>query len=102
LAENTTNQRKQHMRNDGQVDNEIGRLTAKLKRLRWHDSRVVIKEQITVLTLRLTVAQVNMRYAVDETSAEHRPNDADVLTACDAAARWLVEEEGVTAPSGKR
>jgi hypothetical protein len=88
------------MRNDGQVDNEIGRLTAQLKRLRWNDSRVVIKEQITVLTLRLTVAQVQSRYCTDETSAEYRPSDADVLTACDAAARWLAEEQGATRPSG--
>jgi hypothetical protein len=87
------------MRNDGQVNNEIGRLTAQLKRLRWNDTRVVLKEQINVLTLRLTVVEVQRRYAIDETSAEYRPSDADVLTACDAAARWLDEEEGVTAPS---
>jgi hypothetical protein len=81
------------MRNDGQVDNEIGRLTAQLRRLRWNDSRLVIKEQITVLTLRLTVAQVQKRYSSADTSA-------DVLTACDATARWLAEEQGVTRPSG--
>lgn len=88
------------MRRDAQVNNEIARLTAALKRPHWNrDARGLMNEEIKVLTLRLTPKQVEDRYYVDETAEEYREGDNDLWVALDIVARWLDEEEGVKPPS---
>lgn len=90
------------MRTDAQVNHEISKLTSALKSRRYgfnDETRATIEEQIKVLSLRLTPAQVETRYYVDETSSEYRDGDNLLWTDLDGTARWLAEEEGSEAPS---
>jgi hypothetical protein len=76
------------MRKDAQVNNEIARLTAALKRHSLsREARWTLREQIDVLHLRLSEDGVRDRY------------QGDALIDMLKVAAWLDEEEGATAPS---
>jgi hypothetical protein len=80
------------MRSDAQVDNEITRITAIVRRTRTsREARAVLMAQVRVLTLRLTPEQVRHRH--------YHHGSQDLWMALDAVARWLVEEPGVKAPT---
>jgi hypothetical protein len=84
------------MRSDTEINAEIAALRKALALPgRWNQhSRNLITQTIVVLEKRMSAAQVEHDYYVDETMEDFREGDNDLYNALVLVSYWLAEVEG--------
>jgi len=88
------------MRSDAEIDAEIAALQQALKSLHWNTSaREAIVQSVEVLRKRMTAAQVEQAYYVDETMTDYTEGDNDLYNELARVRDWMDGAAGSKAPS---
>jgi Skp family chaperone for outer membrane proteins len=88
------------MRGKTEINAEIAALQQALKSRRWNTSaRETIVQSIEVLFKRMTEAQVEQAYYVDETASDYTEGDNDLYHELVRVCQWLHGAAGSKAPS---